>query len=60
MVDLSPEMCRGLPKMPCIFNSSELLFVIAHRILGFAAKSFLRLFWRSNQKATMGAFRNIF
>src|SRR5262245_37582656 len=23
MVDLSPEMCRGLPKTPCMFNSSE-------------------------------------
>jgi len=33
MVDLSPEMCRGLPKMPCVFNSSELLFAIVHRMV---------------------------
>jgi AraC-like DNA-binding protein len=35
MVDLSPEMCRGLPKMPCMFNSSELLFAIVHRMVGW-------------------------
>jgi len=35
MVDLSPEMCRGLPKTPCIFNSSELLFAIVHRMVGW-------------------------
>ena len=35
MVDLSPEMCRGLPKTPCLFNSSELLFAIVHRMLGW-------------------------
>jgi AraC-like DNA-binding protein len=33
MVDLSPEMCRGLPKTPCVFNSSELLFAIIHRMV---------------------------
>ncbi|MCU1286046.1 MAG: transcriptional regulator, AraC family [Acidobacteriales bacterium] len=33
MLDLSPELCRGLPKTPCIFNSSELLFAIVHRML---------------------------
>ena len=33
MVDLSPEMCRGLPKTPCVFNSSELLFAIVHRMV---------------------------
>lgn len=33
MVDLSPAMCRGLPKTPCLFNSSELLFAIVHRML---------------------------
>jgi AraC-like DNA-binding protein len=33
MVDLSPEMCRGLPKTPCTFNSSELLFAIVHRMV---------------------------
>jgi len=33
MVDLSPETCRGLPKTPCMFNSSELLFAIVHRMV---------------------------
>lgn len=33
MVDLSPEMCRGLPKTPCVFNASELLFAIVHRMV---------------------------
>jgi len=33
MVDLSPEMCRGLPKTPCVFNSSELLFAIVYRMV---------------------------
>ena len=33
MVDLSPEMCRGLPKTPCVFSSSELLFAIVHRMV---------------------------
>jgi hypothetical protein len=35
MVDLSPEMCRGLPKAPCVFNTSELLFAIVHRMVGW-------------------------
>ncbi len=35
MVDLSPEICGGLPKTPCVFNSSELLFAIVHRMLGW-------------------------
>jgi len=35
MVDLSPEICRGLPKTPCMFNSSELLFAIVHRMVGW-------------------------
>ncbi len=35
MVDLSPEMCRGLPKTPCVFNTSELLFAIVHRMVGW-------------------------
>jgi hypothetical protein len=35
MVDLSPEMCRGLPKTPCVFNASELLFAIVHRMVGW-------------------------
>jgi AraC-like DNA-binding protein len=33
MVHMSAEMCRGLPKTPCMFNSSELLFAIVNRIL---------------------------
>src|ERR1700730_11142900 len=33
MVDLSPEICRGLPKTPCMFISSELLFAIVHRMV---------------------------
>jgi AraC-like DNA-binding protein len=35
MVDLSPEMCRGLPKTPCMFHSSELLFAIVHRMVAW-------------------------
>ena len=35
MVDLSPEMCRGLPKTPCVFNTSELLFALVHRMVGW-------------------------
>jgi AraC-like DNA-binding protein len=35
MVHLSAEMCRGLPRTPCMFNSSELLFAIVNRILGW-------------------------
>jgi AraC-like protein len=33
MVFLSPEMCRGLPKKPCLFSSSGLLFSIVDRVL---------------------------
>ena len=33
IVDLSPAMCRGLPRTPCMFHSSELLFAIVHRML---------------------------
>ena len=35
MVYLSPEMCRGLPKKPCLFSSSRLLFAIVHRVLAW-------------------------
>ena len=35
LVDLAPKMCHGLPKTPCMFNSSELLFAIIHRMLGW-------------------------
>jgi AraC-like DNA-binding protein len=35
MVDLSPEMCRGLPRTPCMFNSSKLLFAIVDRIVSW-------------------------
>jgi AraC-like DNA-binding protein len=33
MVYLSAETCRGLPRKPCMFSSSELLFAIVHRAL---------------------------
>ncbi len=35
MVDLSPQMCRGLPKTPCVFSTSELLFAVVHRMVGW-------------------------
>lgn len=35
MVDLSPQVCRGLPRTPCMLNASELLFAIAHRMLSW-------------------------
>ena len=35
MVDLCPEICRRLPKAPCMFNASELLFAIVHRMVGW-------------------------
>lgn len=35
MVYLSPETCRGLPKTPCMFNSSELLFALVDRMLAW-------------------------
>jgi AraC-like DNA-binding protein len=35
MMYLSAEMCRGLPKMPCMFNSSDLLFAIVRRALSW-------------------------
>lgn len=33
MVYLSAEACRGLPKKPCMFSSSELLFSVVDRAL---------------------------
>jgi len=33
MVYLSAEMCRGLPRTPCLFSSSGLLFAIVRRVL---------------------------
>src|ERR1700722_13326686 len=35
MVDLSPQMCRGLPKTLCVVNTSELSFAIVHRMVGW-------------------------
>jgi AraC-like DNA-binding protein len=35
MVDLSPATCRGLPRTPCMLNSSELIFAIAHRMVAW-------------------------
>jgi len=33
MAYLSAETCRGLPRKPCLFSSSDLLFAVVHRIL---------------------------
>jgi AraC-like DNA-binding protein len=33
MVYLSPDACRGLPRKPCMFSSSDLLFAIVDRVL---------------------------
>ena len=33
MVDLHPDLCRGLPKTLCVFHSPELLFAIVHRMV---------------------------
>lgn len=33
MADLSPQICRGLPKTPCMFNSSQLLFAVVRRMV---------------------------
>jgi len=35
MVYLSAQMSRGLPKKPCMFSSSGLLFAIVHRVLAW-------------------------
>ncbi len=35
MVYLSAQMCRGLPRKPCLFSSSGLLFAIVHRVLAW-------------------------
>ena len=35
MVYLSAETCRGLPRKPCMFTSSELLFAVVHRVLAW-------------------------
>ena len=35
MVYLSAEICRGLPKKPCLFSSSGLLFSIVDRVLAW-------------------------
>src|SRR5499427_9131441 len=35
MVYLSAEMCRGLPRTPCLFSSSGLLFAIVQRVLSW-------------------------
>jgi AraC-like DNA-binding protein len=42
MVDLSPEICRGLPKTPCMFNSSELLFAVVHRMVDWDLRAPLK------------------
>jgi len=35
MVYLSQKICRGLPKKPCLFSSSGLLFAIVRRVLAW-------------------------
>jgi AraC-like DNA-binding protein len=35
MVYLSSQTCRGLPRTPCMFNSSQLLFAVVQRILAW-------------------------
>jgi AraC-like DNA-binding protein len=35
MLDLHPDLCRGLPKTLCVFNTSELLFAIVHRMVAW-------------------------
>ena len=54
MVYLSAETCRGLPKKPCMFNSSELLFAIAHRVLTWNPRQPLN----SAQKGLVTVLRN--
>jgi AraC-like DNA-binding protein len=54
MVDLSPEVCRGLPKMPCTFNSSELLFAIVQRMVGWDLRQPLS----TSQKHLIAALRD--
>jgi AraC-like DNA-binding protein len=54
MLYLSAETCRGLPKKPCMFNSSELLFAIAHRLLTWNPRQPLN----SAQKGLITVLRN--
>lgn len=35
VLGLSPQVCRGLAKRPCMFSSSQLLFAIIERMLGW-------------------------
>jgi AraC-like DNA-binding protein len=43
MVDLSPKICRGLPRTPSMFSSSELLFAVVHRMSGWDLRQPLNL-----------------
>ncbi len=54
MVYLSAETCRGLPRKPCLFNSSELLFAIVHRVLTWNPRQPLN----SAQKRLITVLRN--
>lgn len=54
MAYLSAETCRGLPKKPCMFNSSELLFAIVHRVLTWNPRQPLN----STQKRLITVLRN--
>jgi AraC-like DNA-binding protein len=53
MVHLSPQLCRGLPKLPGMFNSSELLFAMVNRILTWDVRQPLD----SSQKHLVAIFR---
>jgi transcriptional regulator GlxA family with amidase domain len=54
MVYLSAETCRGLPKKPCMFNLSELLFALVHRVLTWNPRQPLN----SAQKRLITVLRN--
>jgi AraC-like DNA-binding protein len=54
MVYLSGEICRGLPRKPCMFSSSELLFAVVHRVLTWNP----RLPLNSTQKRLLAALRD--
>ena len=41
MVYLSPFACRGLPRRPCLFNSSDLIFAVVERIRSYDIEQLL-------------------
>ncbi|HXW88954.1 MAG TPA: helix-turn-helix transcriptional regulator [Terriglobales bacterium] len=54
MLYLSPDTCRGLPRKPCLFSSSELLFAISHRVLSWNVQQPLH----SGQKRLIAVLRD--